>query len=122
MKLRKIGFFRELDHGDPTGPSLVELVSNTPQPDQSRIVDYLRRSGLLLIGCPGVVGDVLDETAGLIGSPNIMTDGVWAWPEDLPYYVERYHLALTSEFIEHVQTRSLSQPTISEMDLSSLEL
>ena len=121
MKLKSVGFFRELDHGDPTGPSLVASVGDKPRPDEARIADYLR-GGLLLIGCPGVVGDILDEAAGLIGTPHIMTDGVWAWPGDLPYYVEKYHLTLPGDFIAHARTRGLNPPAVGEIDLSDLEL
>ena len=41
MKLKRIGFFQELEHGDSTGPKLVELVSERPQPGEPMIVDYL---------------------------------------------------------------------------------
>lgn len=121
MKLKKVGFFRELGHGDLDGPSLVEAMNAKPQPYEPKIVDYLR-SGLLLIGCPGVVGDVVDESADPIGAPHIMTDGAWAWPGDLPLYVERYHVKLPGEFIDHVRLRSLKLPAIAEIRLSDLEL
>lgn len=121
MKLKRIGFFRELDHGDPTGPILTELVNDKFQPDEQIVLDYLR-NGLLLIGCPGMVGDVLDKSAGPIGSPDIMTDGTWAWPGDLPFYVERYHLTLPAEFIDHVRGRRLEPLAIGEVELSDLEL
>ncbi len=121
MKLKRVGFFRELDHGDPNGPKLVEHVSDHPQPDEDRLVDYLR-GGILLIGSPGVVYDVLDNKAGPVGSPNILTDGVWAWPGDLPYYVEKYHLRLPKEFVEHVRGRSFRPPVEGEIDTCELEL
>jgi hypothetical protein len=121
MKLRRVGFFQELDHGDPTGPRLADLVNDRPQPDEIKISSYLRR-GLLLIGCPGVVADALDSTVGVIGSPDILTDGMWAWPGDLPYYVEKYHPALPGEFVSHIRERSFQPPTDGEVDVTDLEL
>ena len=35
-------FFRELRHGNPSGPSLREAIQSTPQPDETRIVGYLK--------------------------------------------------------------------------------
>lgn len=121
MKLKRVGFFQELDHGDPNGPKLAEHVSDRPQPDEARVVDYLR-SGLLLIGCPGVVHDVLDNKVGPVGSPDVLTDGVWAWPGDLPYYVEKYHLRLPKEFVDHLRGRSFRPPAEREVDIRELEL
>jgi len=121
MKLKSIGFFQELDHGDPSGPRLVELVRGNPQPEEPKIVNYLR-NGILLMGCPGLVSDVLDEDAGIIGPPHIMTDGVWAWPGDLPYYIEKYHLALPDEFLDYLRSKDLNPPAAGDFDLSCLEL
>lgn len=119
MKLKRVGFFQELDHGDPDGPKLVDSVGR-PQPDEQEIVRYLR-NGLLLVGCPGLVNDVLDTGTGPIGSPDILTDGEWAWPGDLPYYVEKYHVALPDEFVQHVRQSNFKMPTDSEVDMSTLE-
>lgn len=121
MKLKRVGFFQELDHGDPNGPKLADHVSDRPQPDEDRVVAYLR-SGLLLIGCPGVVRDVLDNTVGPVGSPDILTDGVWAWPGDLPYYVEKYHLRLPKEFVDDLRVRSFRPPADGDVEIRELEL
>jgi len=34
---------------------------------------------------------------------SMQTDGVWAWPNVLAYYVERYHCRLPDEFVSHVR-------------------
>ncbi len=120
MKLKRVGFFQELDHGDSTGPMLVDSVGR-PLPDVRAIADYLR-SGLLFVGCPGIVFDVLDRAAGPIGSPDILTDGEWAWPGDLPYYVEKHNVALPTEFLEHLRQRNFKAPIEGAVDPSTLEL
>ncbi len=120
MKLRRVGFFQELPHGDPSGPRLIDHVNNIPQSDEIKISSYLRK-GLLLIGCPGVVDDAVDSSVGVIGSADILTDGSWSWPADLPYYTEKYHLTLPGDFVRHVRERSFRPPVDGEIDLHELE-
>jgi hypothetical protein len=101
-QLRPVGFFRELRHGMPNGPSLHDAQSPTAHTNEQKIVTYLR-SGHLFIATPGIVRDVLMPAGPVIGSPHVMTDGEWAWPNDLPYYVGQYHVALPAEFIDHME-------------------
>jgi hypothetical protein len=99
-----------------------------PQPDEDRIAAYLKE-GALLVACPGVVGDVLDsgvkdvqDPAVPIGSAHILTDGAWAWPADLEYYVRTYHVRLPADFIEHMRTHQWRPPAESELDFEHLSL
>jgi hypothetical protein len=117
-KLKGAGFYQELPHGSASGPLLRDLVSDQPQENEARIVEYLR-NGILLVGCPGVVGDVLDSSAGMVASPHILTDTVWAWPGDLAYYVEKYHIALPREFVAHMQASNWSIPDATGVDLAA---
>ncbi|HEY4244251.1 MAG TPA: hypothetical protein VGM88_30770 [Kofleriaceae bacterium] len=96
----RIGFFRELKHGEATGPSLRESVRDHAQPDEAKLVAYLKGAPGL-IASPGPVRDVLAPGAP-IGTRSISTDGVYAWPGDLPYYVAKYHVALPAKFLAHV--------------------
>jgi hypothetical protein len=121
MRLKRLGFFRELEHGDQAGPSLVDLLGNEPREDETKIHDYLN-NGLLFIGCPGLVEDVFDKTVGPIGSPSILTDGVWAWPDDLSYYVKKYHILLPVEFTDHARRNSFIIPHEDSVNISDLEL
>lgn len=120
MKLKKVGFFRELRHGEPDGPELRSLLSKVPQDDERRIVHYLR-SGVVLIATPGFVEDVLSP-GQVVGSPDILTDGHWAWPGDLPHYVERYHARVPSEFVAHMVENRWAVPSEDTVPLDQLEL
>ena len=120
-RLRPAGFFQELPHGSGAGPSLRALVSDRAQEHEGAVVRYLR-SGVLLIGCPGVATDLLDHSAGFVGSPHILTDGVWAWPGDLAYYVEKYHVSLPAEFTDHIQANNWRVLDQADIDIASLEL
>ena len=120
VKLSPMGFFRELPHGDPTGPSLHEAMRDAPGPHEREIVEYLSR-GVVFIMSPGPVQDVIDNS-GPIGTASVCTDGVWAWSEDLPHYVERYHVVLPKEFIEHAARNNWQVPGIPNDQLRRLSL
>ncbi len=122
MKLKRYGFFRELAHGDPDGPSLARLSGRAPYDDSTkkRIAEYLE-SGHLYIGCPGTVVDVLAEgNATPIGSPDILTDGEWAWPGDLSYYVSRYRVPVPQDMLDTMEKNGWRVPQ--QVEVTALEL
>jgi len=117
-KLLRVGFFAELDHGGPDGDSLRASRNESPQPHEARIVAYLR-SAPVLVEEADSVADVLDPDGEWIGPPSIHTDGVWAWPADLAYYVEHYHVTLPTPFVEHVVDQGYQ---VGAVDLDNVEL
>ena len=116
-KLKKIGFFKELNHGFPDGGSLKDLVSESRHLNHDKILKYLK-DGELLIASPGLVKDVLGDSSEIIGSANVLTDGVWAWSEDLSYYFEKYNVSLVQNFLDHMEEKDWN---INEVDLSVIE-
>jgi len=99
-------------------PSLRELVSVTPHPDETKILFYLSQG----VDCgiyndPGMLYDVLqpgkridfalvqesgDERLKL--HPHLMmTDGAWVWPGAVLYYIAVYHLQLPEQFLHHAE-------------------
>lgn len=117
MKVKLVGFFNELPHGIPNGGSLKKNINLIPQVDKEKILDYLT-SGHAWIISPGVVKDILSHEDIVIGAPNILTDGVWAWPEDLIYYIRKYNVTLPDDFFHHMIKNSWKIP---ECDLNRLE-
>ncbi len=119
-KLRRFGFFRELGHGDPGGESLRSLVSDEPLSHATEIASYLSQ-GEVLIACPGIVHDVLDPDKPVIGPPDILTDGEWAWPRDLLYYVSKYNVRIPEELEQWMESNrwELRKETL---DLANVEL
>ena len=110
-------------------PSLRELISDTPQTDESRILSYLGQG----VDCgiyndPGMVFDVLQPGKRIDGSvflefvqdsrrryPHIMlTDGSWVWPGVLLYYVAVYHLSLPERFLRHADCLLLEDRSASD--------
>jgi len=121
MKLKKIGFFSELMHGDDDGPKLKNQIRDKSGEEEVSIIKYLN-SGILYIASPGIVMDVLQESDNIICAPHIFTDGVWAWPGDLSYYVKNYHVELPQEFMEYVERKDYKIPSEGEIDLEKLIL
>lgn len=117
--LKNVGYFKELHHGDPNGPSLREAVRAKAAPAEDRLAAYLKQGGVLAT-TGSTVSDVLSDDDAPIARLEILTDGEWNWPADLAYYVERYHVRLPEEFVEHVASRDWSPPALSDDDLAAL--
>ena len=117
-KLKHVGFFRELPHGDSNGESLLDNVNRLDAKLQDKILDYLNK-GELFLGSPGLVNDVLSKDGAVIGSLGIYTDGEWAWPSDLAFYVSKYKVDLPEVFLDHIKNNKW---VIGGVDLNNLEL
>lgn len=121
MKLKRIGFFRELSHGSPSGLSLKESVRSSSPYLKDRVIAYLRTAPLF-IASPGLVRDELDADKPLFGPAHIRTDGVWAWPQDLAHYVAKYGVELDADFLSHLASRDYKPPAEGDVNLPDLEL
>ena len=99
-KLIRVGFFREMPHGEPTDPSLADARADAPAPHQDAVVGYLE-AGHLYIATPSPTKDVIDRRT-LIGPPHYLTDGRHVWPGDVAHYVRTYNVRLSDEFVDHV--------------------
>jgi hypothetical protein len=116
MSLRRAGFFRELRHGDPDGPSLWEAALPSPAADQDDIVRYL--DGGDTVAATGVlVDDVLDSSRTAVAPLELATDGAWVWPRDLAYYVRQYNVTLPEDFVSEMRRRAWQPPALSDEDL-----
>ena len=116
-KLRKVGFYKELDHGDSDGDSLKEAINKLCLEKLESILLYLH-SAKLFIASPGLVEDVLDG-GNIIGPLSIYTDGEWSWPSDLAYYVKKYKVGLPNDFVEHMEAVGWR---VAEFNIEEVEL
>jgi hypothetical protein len=66
----------------------------------------------------GPVRDVLTTNA-VIGTLEILTDGTFAWPSDLAYYIERHHARPPAALLEHARANGFAMP---QVDVSTVEL
>lgn len=96
-----VGMFKERN-GDKY-PPLAELIGK-PMQHKAEIVRYLKR-GQVRAAAPGIMRDFI--TGELTGRDMTMrTDGVYLWPSEAVYYVEKYDMALPEEFVGHILTAS----------------
>ena len=117
-KLVRVGFFREMRHGEPGDPSLAAERAAAPRPHQDELADYLA-AGHHYIGSPGMVTDVIDGKT-VIGSPDYLTDGTYVWPADAEHYVRTYNVRLPDDFVAHAAARGFAMPE--SVDVEKLQL
>lgn len=65
--------------------------------------------------------DVLRDDQKPITVLEILTDGVWTWPSDLPYYVETYHAQVPEELIVHASNMGWAPPALDTKALAEIE-
>jgi hypothetical protein len=91
-------------------PSMRDLVSSTPAPNEPLMIDYLNQGVVCAIfndrglGTDALEPRRIDREAALQAAA-IMTDGTWVWPGVLPYYLARYHLRLPERFVQFAEAR-----------------
>jgi hypothetical protein len=120
-KMIRVGLYREFEpYSSRAGrlPSIQGSLASEPHPEESRIVRYLNQ-GIPVSACGGTFGDVLDPRVPHTLTAHTLTDGVYGWGADLSYYVERYHLRLPDQFIEHMKRNNWSIP--SNIDPASMD-
>ena len=78
---------------------------------ENLLIKYLE-SGVTFIVSPGLVSDVLSANESIIGNLIVLTEGEWAWPSDLAYYITMYHVSIDLEFFNHAKANGWSVPKI----------
>jgi hypothetical protein len=117
--LRLLGFFEELGSGEHYRGSIRDAVRARPDPSEGRVIEYLR-DGHVLLDVPETSTDVLSGVARIVGAPSFLTDGLWLWRLDLPYYVGVYHLLLPQDFLDHLGQREFQVAPMSERELDEV--
>lgn len=114
--IRPVGFFTELSPGWglPEDGSIKDAVRSSGEPDERRILGYLR-SGTEIWSEMSAGPDVLaPEAPNMTGIGSLITDGTWLWRDDLPYYIARYHVSLPDRFLERIRSLNYVAPTVPE--------
>ena len=90
-------------------PSLRDFLTTEAHPDEENISKYLENAPAYA-GLGKTVGDVLDPDAKVTLFPGTRTDGTYIWPSELAYYVRKYHLRLSSDFVERMASLNWKPP------------
>jgi hypothetical protein len=117
-QVKLAGNFVEQGWNDIGAPSLVEQRGKRPAANKERVVAYLK-AGVAFVVSPGFDEDFFapPKTAAV---STIRTDGEYAWPSALAYYVENYDVGLSPDFEAHMQRNQWKVPD--KIDPRSLEL
>jgi hypothetical protein len=107
-----LGFYSELfpRRLDITQGSIRDAISPRPFDHELEIISYLG-NGIPLVDIMEATIDVVAGNEYIAGGSSIVTDGVWIWRLDLPYYVGRYHLKLSDEFMSHANQMEFNVPS-----------
>ncbi|HTU19581.1 MAG TPA: hypothetical protein VMG10_16085 [Gemmataceae bacterium] len=108
MHLKRIGYYFQLPEADRLH-ILKLLARKEPIQDEGAVAEYLD-SGVLIAAVPGVEDDPLLPDAPIAGALHVLTDGEYAWPKTLSYWVRQHHLLLPDEFLEHVRHAAYRVP------------
>jgi hypothetical protein len=106
--LQRVGTFVEHGFDHDGAPSLVALRGQRPPAHKAEVVAYLR-AGVALSLSPGRVDDHF-EPGRRAGTAGLRTDGHFAWPDYLAYYVDRHDVALPAELEAHMAAHAWSVP------------
>ena len=120
MILRRKGYYSEMPHAEKSDPSMKDSIGGKIE-FKKEICEYLQK-GFVLAACGEVSTDVLHPENGIAGTPDDVTDGKYIWPGDLAYYVMKYDLQLSKEFVEHMISQKWSVPDNIEIDFDNLEV
>ena len=83
-----------------------------------QVVKYLTQNPVC-IASPGVVFSAFDAK-DIAGTSSIMTDGVWVWPDTLPFYIQKPSIALPEKFFEHMKRYAFVPLRESDIDINRL--
>jgi hypothetical protein len=103
MTSTELGFFRELRHGDPLGPSIADALDDPLAPGLREAVARYLEQGTVIVATTARADDVVDPTTRDVSGINVMSDGDYVWSEDLAYYVRTYGARVPDELVRRAK-------------------
>jgi hypothetical protein len=121
-KHRWFGVWREYGPGYEACPSARDFVfpEITRTYDKRRLKEYLTNAHVIAstsrsrFPCPFT-------GRRTTGSISFRTDGHWLWLDDLADYVDRFDIAIPSEFLENIEKNGFTPPVVLEDVTQKLE-
>ena len=106
--LEPVGFFSEHWTDREATCALRESLGE-PHPQAEEIAAYLD-CGVIYLTVPGVIADTLQPESDFKGFLHVLTDGIWAWPAYLSYYVAHHNVRLPEAFLKHMAACDFTPP------------
>lgn len=108
--MKAVGVFRELEPGhDESLPSIKAAAGFLTPNDANLIAAYLE-NGETVFDVMKANADPFDPSISLPGGPSLVTDGLWVWRLDLAYFVRKYRVELSRDFVSH----AVGHPALSQ--------
>lgn len=98
--MKYIGCFSEMKLSFADNGSISNYISATRNYNLNSVINYLK-SNKKVASCPK---PAIDCFTGKEISPSftVYSDGVYTWCDFLIYHLEKYHLSLEEDFINHI--------------------
>lgn len=107
------------DPASPSGVAPDELLPRLPADDATPVADYLD-AGAVVARTTARVPDPWSDSAASQVPLTQRTDGVWRWNDAVGYYVRRYHLNPSAEFLAYVRERAFVPPSLTDPEVSAV--
>ena len=88
-------------------PSMKDFFQSDKYENQDKIAKYLRTGTPVMVQTAYAIDVFTGEPLKI--EKVFVNDGVYAWSNDLAYYVEKYNLKLPDAFMKHALTRIAKQ-------------
>ena len=111
--MNRFGFFDALPLSEAV-PTIEGARGLLIPEEKDGILRYLR-SGQPLIMIAGIARDLIDPSSPVIGTKHVITDGEWAWTEDVIHYVDKYDLAPPMGFVQRMRHFGWMPPVVSDL-------
>ena len=104
---KPLGNFIELGAFDLTdATSIHDAVRKLPHEKEKEVLKYLEK-GKTYISMMGLYFDIVDKNhKSITGYGSFITDGIWEWRDDLIYYIRKYHVRLSDEFMIYLEDKN----------------
>jgi hypothetical protein len=82
-------------------PTLTDQPKDVLSDSESALIAAYLDNCPVWVASPGIVYSSFD--GWVAGSASVKIDGEWAWEDTMAYYVRKYRIGPTFEFIQHIQ-------------------
>jgi len=118
VKVQYLGWFSDLPHGRRGAARLRDSRDELTEQEANLAANYLDNGTCIAETTGAILHDELDPERPVIGPFRTLTDGIYIWPSDLPYYVRQYHVAVPAELLS--AARHGLPPALSESEVDDV--